>query len=233
MRAPVLAAIAISLLAMPAGAVPLAPAYRAVPTPLLVDFDLLKQAEKQSEQDKADAAAKKAAADEAAKKAEADKAAADAANAAPTPAPHPDVPHAATDAASPEPPAKTQATAHVTLKLTSGVSVGSVELTGTPSGLKIGLDLSDLPPGRYSLHFLATPGCDKPFAGKPFARQQMPVLSAGADGKITAELREPHLSITDPNTGLLSGRGAVLVMVPDGGSEEPGVARLACGIIRG
>jgi Cu/Zn superoxide dismutase len=233
MRAPVLAAIAISLLATPAEAVPLAPAYRAIPSALLVDFDLLKQAEKQSEQDKADAAAKKAAADEAAKKAEADKAAADAASAAPTAAPHPDATHAAPDTTSQEPPAKTEATAHVVLKLTSGVSVGTVELTGTPAGLKVGLDLSDLPPGRYSLHFLASAACDKPFAGKPFPRQQMPVLSAGADGRITAALREPHLSITDPNTGLLSGRGAVLVMVPDGGSGETGVARLACGVIRG
>ena len=246
MRATLLGVTILGLLALPATAGPLIPPGHPGAAPMQpIDFDLLKQAEKQSQQEQ-DEAAKKAAEDAARKtqadkaqadkaqtdKAAADKAAADKAAAdkasfnrppAPPPPTAPITPSASITPAAPMPAALT---AHIPIKLAAGSAAGSAELTEAPGKLHVLLSLANIPAGRYRLMVLPLPECGKPFAAPPGPAQAIPTVTAGPDGAIAAAFTVRHQTVEAAGTGV---HWPVLALYP--ADAKPGTGWAACGTV--
>ena len=241
MRATLLGVTILGLLALPATAGPLIPPRHPGAAPMQpIDFDLLKQAEKQSQQEQ-DEAAKKAAEDAARKtqadkaqtdKAAADKAAADKAAAdkasfnrppAPPPPTAPITPSASITPAAPMPAALT---AHIPIKLAAGSAAGSAELTEAPGKLHVLLSLANIPAGRYRLMVLPLPECGKPFAAPPGPAQAIPTVTAGPDGAIAAAFTVRHQTLEAAGTGV---HWPVLALYP--ADAKPGTGWAACGTV--
>src|SRR5262245_19927973 len=131
--------------------------------------------------------------------------------------------------------------------------VGKAELTTTPSGVLIRLDLTALPAGEHAFHIHAVGKCEPPdfkSAGPHFNPDQtkhgylspegphsgdMPNLHVPADGKLQVEILEPNVTLSGEST-LLDADGAALVIHagaddyktdPAGNSGD----RIACGVI--
>ena len=61
------------------------------------------------------------------------------------------------------PPARSQSkTVSVDIKNAEGRSVGTATLSGAAKGVKIKLDIRDLPPGQHSIHIHQVAKCDPP-----------------------------------------------------------------------
>jgi superoxide dismutase, Cu-Zn family len=150
---------------------------------------------------------------------------------------------------------QSQTTAKAELKKAGGESVGSVVLTGTPSGVLMQLNLTGLPPGEHGFHVHEVGSCQAPdfkSAGghfnptkKQHGFQQMTGhhsgdisnLTVAKDGTVKAEVFLEGVQLGGGDASLMKTNGTALVVHakaddyktdPSGDSGD----RIACGVIQ-
>jgi Cu-Zn family superoxide dismutase len=139
------------------------------------------------------------------------------------------------------------------LKDASGKDVGKAELTNTPSGVLIRLDLSGIPAGDHAFHVHAVGKCNAPdfkSAGAHFNPDEtkhglmngegphagdMPNLHVPESGQLVVEVLDESVTL-DAEHALLDEDGSALVIhagADDYRTDPAGNAgdRIACGIV--
>jgi Cu-Zn family superoxide dismutase len=134
----------------------------------------------------------------------------------------------------------------VDIKNVQGQSVGTATLTPAAKGVKISLDIKNLPPGEHSLHIHQVPKCEPPdfkSAGPHFggghAHEGMPAgdipdfaLIVASDGTAHASTIAPNVTLgTDVNSVFSNGGTAIVIHAVAGGTGSGAPPRIACGVI--
>jgi superoxide dismutase, Cu-Zn family len=150
-------------------------------------------------------------------------------------------------------PAAAADKATAALKDAKGNEVGKAELTATPSGVLIRLDLTAVPAGEHAFHIHAVGKCEPPdfkSAGPHYNPDEtkhglmnaegphagdMPNLHVPSDGKLQVEVLNPMVSLND-KASLLDQDGSALVIhagADDYVSDPAGNAgdRIACAVV--
>jgi superoxide dismutase, Cu-Zn family len=134
----------------------------------------------------------------------------------------------------------------VDIKNVQGQSVGTATLTTAAKGVKITLDIKNLPPGEHSLHIHQVAKCEPPdfkSAGPHFGGEHvhdgMPAgditdfaLIVAANGTAHASTTAPNITLgTDANSVFSNGGTAIVIHAVAGGTSSGAPPRIACGII--
>src|SRR5580700_3342871 len=138
----------------------------------------------------------------------------------------------------------------IDIKNAQGQSVGSATLSEAPHGVKIKLDIKNLPPGEHSLHIHQFAKCEPPdfkSAGPHFnpsgaAHDEHAGLPAGdipdfslivsADGTAHATVVAPNVTLgTDPHSVFSNGGTAMVIHAVASGASSTAPPRIACGLI--
>jgi Cu-Zn family superoxide dismutase len=142
----------------------------------------------------------------------------------------------------------------VEMKDAMGKSIGTAELSAAPKGVKIRLNLKDLPAGEHAIHVHATPKCEGPAftsAGghlNPDMKHHgldnpegphagdMPNFTVAANGTSKATVVAPGVTMGDDPHSIFTNGGTALVIhaAPDDMKSDPAGnagARIACGVI--
>jgi Cu-Zn family superoxide dismutase len=134
----------------------------------------------------------------------------------------------------------------VDIKNVQGQSVGTATLSPAAKGVKISLDIKNLPPGEHSLHIHQVPKCEPPdfkSAGPHFggghAHEGMPAgdipdfaLIVASDGTAHASTIAPNVTLgTDVNSVFSNGGTAIVIHAVAGGTGSGAPPRIACGVI--
>jgi superoxide dismutase, Cu-Zn family len=143
------------------------------------------------------------------------------------------------------PPAAAADKATALLKDAKGNQVGKAELTATPSGVLISLNLSAVPAGEHAFHIHAVGKCEPPdfkSAGPHFNPDEkkhglmnaegphagdMPNLHVPGDGKIQVQVLDPMVTL-NKKAPLLDQDGSALVI--HAGVDDY-VSDIACGVV--
>jgi Cu-Zn family superoxide dismutase len=138
----------------------------------------------------------------------------------------------------------------VDIKNAQGQSVGTATLTPAAKGVKITLDIKNLPAGEHSIHIHQFAKCEAPdfkSAGPHFGGGHMHegmheglpagdipdfALIVAADGTAHASTVAPNVTLgTDENSVFSNGGTAIVIHAVAGGTGSGAPARIACGII--
>jgi Cu-Zn family superoxide dismutase len=134
----------------------------------------------------------------------------------------------------------------VDIKNAQGQSVGTATLAPAPKGVKITLDIKNLPAGEHSLHIHQMAKCEPPdfkSAGPHFAgghsHEGVPAgdipdfsLVVGADGTAHASTIAPNVTLGDDDHSVFSNGGtAIVIHAVAGGTGAGAPPRIACGVI--
>ena len=141
----------------------------------------------------------------------------------------------------------------VEFKNAQGQSVGTALLTPAPQGVKIRLDIKNLPEGEHSLHIHQVAKCDAPdfkTAGPHFnpmggmahddhSHDSAPAgdipnfsLIVGADGTAKVTVVAPNVTLgTDDHSVFSNGGTSIVIHAASAGTTGAAPARIACGTI--
>jgi superoxide dismutase, Cu-Zn family len=136
----------------------------------------------------------------------------------------------------------------VDIKNVQGQSVGTATLAPAAKGVKITIDIRNLPPGEHSLHIHQVAKCEPPdfkSAGPHFGGghshegMSMPAgdipdfaLIVAADGTAHASTVAPNVTLgSEENSVFANGGTAIVIHAVAGGTGTAAPPRIACGVI--
>ena len=134
----------------------------------------------------------------------------------------------------------------VDIKNIQGQSVGTATLTPAAKGVKITIDIKNLPPGEHSLHIHQVAKCEPPdfkSAGPHFggghSHEGMTAgdipdfaLIVAADGTAHVSTTAPNVTLGEDSNSVFSNGGtAIVIHAVAGGAGSGAPQRIACGVI--
>jgi superoxide dismutase, Cu-Zn family len=145
--------------------------------------------------------------------------------------------------------------AHANIVNASGDKIGTATFAPSAGGVRVDLDVSQLPPGTHGIHIHAAGKCEGPDfktagahfnpASKKHGRDNpagphngdLPNIEVGPDGKATTSLLDTNVTLSDGPTSLFQDGGTSIVIhaEQDDYKTDPAGnsgARIACGVIQ-